>query len=244
MMPGESRPLSPLTSGDGGNLLRRARFTTGPSLRLWLALRLRILRFLRIDLLAVDHRIGRIHNDLVLCVESGENFDLRSEVPSESYGYKLGFIVGIHGGDLQTLGTENQGTHRKNEGRHVTGNLQMHFRVSAGQKLSRGVVHIHLDQQSPGSDVNRIGGANQRTLKTTSRIFAQGKVGREAGPGGNRILLWNIDIHAQRFYRSDVEEFFLRVTGALVDQLAHIRIPRGDHPIKRSVNILERFGVL
>ena len=150
-----------------------------------MALRLRILCFRGIDLLAINHGIGRIHDDFVVGAEPGENLDLRAKVASKSDGYELGFIVGIDSCDLQTLRTENQRAYRKNERRYVTRNLQMYFRVSSRQKLSGGVVDVHFDQQGSGSDIDRVGSANQRSLKTTSGIFAQGKVCGETGLGGD-----------------------------------------------------------
>src|SRR3984957_14967783 len=139
-------------------LLRRARFTAGPSLGLLVSLvglllgiLLIIFRQDWIYFFAVDHGIGRIDDYFGVCIKARKDFNFGAKIASEGNRNQLGLILRVDRGDLQTLRAEDQRADRKDKRGHVVGKPQVHFGIGAGKKFAGCIVDVDFDQQGARS---------------------------------------------------------------------------------------------
>ena len=86
-----------------------------------------------VHLLPRDQRIGWIHHDLIVSLQSGNYFDLASEVVTRSEIGKLDLAI-PYDTYLQALRPENQGADRNQKGGVRGRNVQVYFRIRTGQK--------------------------------------------------------------------------------------------------------------
>src|SRR5579864_6435368 len=158
-----------------------------------------------IYLLSRDQRIGWIHHDLVVSLQSSDYFNLAAEVVA---GCNIGqFDLAIpYDTSLQVLRPENERADGNQKCRVHGRDVQVHFRVRAGEKSVARIQKVNLGQKCARGTVDRLGGSNDFPRKLLTREFGENDVrlGRSR-LNAARILLRNIHVDTHGAGLGDVK---------------------------------------
>src|SRR3546814_6158146 len=69
---------------------------------------------------------------------------------------------------------------------------------AAGLEPAIGIAHVEFGQNGAGIGIDRAGVADQRRVERLAGMLGHGKLGDEALGQPARLVLWHVDIDAQR----------------------------------------------
>ena len=114
----------------------------------------------------------------------------------------------------------------------------MDFCVRSGEQRAGGIVHIDFDQQCPGCHVDGFSSAHDFSLKLAVWKFRETEIRWHADRNPSRVFLGHVYVNAQCCRLSDVKEIGFHIAAAAgIDEVADIRVTRGDHAIERRVHL-------
>src|ERR1019366_10362091 len=120
--------------------------------------------------------------------------------------------------------------------------LEMDGYVRAGEQFTCRIVHVHLDQQGAGGQIDRVRVANEGTGESAAGKFIERERGRRAVLGRLFVVLRDADEHTQPIDGRYVEQLFAGAVG--LNQGADVGAARCDDPVERRIDLLVRLQVL